>query len=282
MKSHSFSKFLILVFGFATSGIFGEGVQAHGLNPMSASVVLHQAILNNSTEEVRKAVVLAGVDINSGKDGKSPLVSAVLLKRANAVKGLLECGANANVVYLGLPIVHHAIRLGSLRSAILLVKRGGDFSGFSGPAKRNAMSYIINFFLENPHSIGSTFDEVFELIQELINHGYNINSSDCSKNIWYLSVRSRCDKRVFQIFIKNGANLNQIIIDSSQRTWTPLLRAIEHFNIPMVKFLLSAGADVNQKARPVYKSGPYTPLSYAISKGQAAMVELLMERGASL
>ena len=57
----------------------------HGQQPQE---MLHKAILNNSAEEVRNAV-LAGADVNNGKDGKLPLLWALLLKCCNAFEALV-------------------------------------------------------------------------------------------------------------------------------------------------------------------------------------------------
>lgn len=53
---------------------------------------LFEAILNNSYSEVRQAI-REGADVNQEKDGKSPLLWAVLFQRTNAAKCLINHGA---------------------------------------------------------------------------------------------------------------------------------------------------------------------------------------------
>lgn len=96
--------------------------------------MLHNAIMNNSAEEVRKAFNL-GAFINCGIDGKASLLWAVLLKRSNAVEELLKCGANTNIIYLDQPLVEHSIKLDDWESACLLAKYGAYCFGFENKVK---------------------------------------------------------------------------------------------------------------------------------------------------
>lgn len=246
----------------------------------SAQEMLHKAILDNSAEGVKKAVA-NGANVNQGKDGKSPLLWAVILKRSNAVEALLECNSDPKVQYLGHPIIHHSINANDPKSASLLIKYGADFSG-NVNGSENVMDYAIR-------------NKQIEMIQELINHGWNIhNDTDgyvgaCSlnakiTNVWRAAIYSR-SKEVIKLFIKNGANPNQVIYQSGFKgaSWTPLLLAIELCDKEAVKILLDAGANVNQVANPRrYQIEHHTPLSFAMEFGCTEIVELLLERGANL
>ena len=57
--------------------------------------MLHNAILNDSSAEIKEAVRL-GANINQAKQNKSPLLWAVLLRKAGAVEALLRLGAVAD------------------------------------------------------------------------------------------------------------------------------------------------------------------------------------------
>ena len=104
-----------------------------------------------------------------------------------------------------------------------------------------------------------------------------------------------------ELLLRAGANPNltverckclRIIDPTETGTWTPLLLAIYMHSKPcsirLVKMLLDAGADVNQRATPLpyyYKTnmqGIQTPLSFSINLGLKDVVELLLERGAKL
>jgi ankyrin repeat protein len=81
--------------------------------------ILHKAILNNSIEEIRKAI-LAGADVNYIKDGKNPLFLAVALAQTNIVELLLENGAKPDE-----KLIQYAINLNDIRSAYLIAKKCG-------------------------------------------------------------------------------------------------------------------------------------------------------------
>lgn len=59
----------------------------------SPQEILFEGILADSEKEIRKAFQL-GVNINQNINGKSPIVWAVLFKRFNAIKCLLDLGAS--------------------------------------------------------------------------------------------------------------------------------------------------------------------------------------------
>ncbi|HVW99093.1 MAG TPA: ankyrin repeat domain-containing protein [Candidatus Babeliaceae bacterium] len=85
---------------------------------ISPQDMLYQAILDDSGELIDKAIK-KGAQICFERDGKTPLMLAVLLKRSNAVKFLLEFGAKANKTLLD-----YAIMLGDCQSALAISKYG--------------------------------------------------------------------------------------------------------------------------------------------------------------
>ena len=65
-----------------------EYIAEHSLKSRKISsplLMLHDAILNDSAEDIRQAVQ-SGANVNLGKDGKAPLLWAVLLKRSTQLK----------------------------------------------------------------------------------------------------------------------------------------------------------------------------------------------------
>lgn len=247
---------------------------------VDAQNLLHKAILNDSAEEVRSAV-LAGANVNAGKDGKAPLIVAVALKRSRAIDELINCGADVNVKYSGRSLVHYSAISDDIKSVILLVKNGANFSG-NLDQTRNIMDYAI---LRNS----------LELAQELINHGWDISNATDGyvggnslnakiTNVLWLAI-PRGSAAMVRLFIANGANPNQIIYSSGHRgaSWTPLLIAVDMANKETVNILLDSGADINQKASPFrHQIETHSPLSLAIQLGKSELVELLMMRGAIL
>lgn len=241
---------------------------------------LYKGILNDSAEEIKQSIQ-AGANINQVKDGKPLIVLAILLKKSNAVKALLEYDINVNTVYLGKKILHHAMNLGDIQSSILLLKKGADFVG-SLEENKNIMDAAIE-------------SNALELVQELINRGWDIHNSiesyeSYSKgkhltNIWWNIIKHEGSKKeLLSLFLNNGLNPNQVICHAGKKkgaSWTPLLLAIERHNLTAIKMLLEAGADINKKACPHYfKVEQHSPLSYAITVKNPAIIDFLIQRGA--
>ena len=241
---------------------------------------LYKAILNDSVEKINK-VSEKGIDLNRPINGYIPLIHAVLLKKNRSVEVLLKNGTNPNILYRDLSILKHAVKSGNITAAILLVKNGADFSGIMdvGPIHQGHSQNIITF-------ICSKFDpneQVYELLYELVVHGFNLKGNDYFSSIWdYQTVKAPW----INFFIELGADPNQLInmdyIDKGT-SYTPLLYAIQHGNKNEIETLLNAGANINQKGRPLYNEGIHTPLSYAIRLNcDSSIIDYLVDRGAIL
>lgn len=269
----------------------------------SPSDMLHKAILNDSAEEINRAVA-TGASLNHEKDGKSPLWWAVLHKKFIAVKTLLECGAatnedlidlaikqgmikaavliaqtfgaNLNADYSGNTLLQHATKNNDYEAVLLLIKTGVNISGYTAittyaGANRNIMEGAVEY------------NQSLELIQSLLDSGFNVNDMwNISGGSLPLVLYSSAD--ILRLVIKNGGNVNHVFESKYEKnsTWTPLFGAIRHGNKMTVKILLDAGANINQQANPYpnRQKSPLTPLAFALSLKQVDIVELLLERGA--
>ena len=285
--------------------------------PSQQALSLYEAILKDSIGAVSDAIQ-AGADINQVKDGKTLLEWAVLYKRPNAIKILLQngatatnnmfqqalkqndiksavllainCGANLEAIYSNgyknCTLLQHVANKLDLELVLLLIKNGASFSGYTtvnypGWGDRTLMGITISHCGE--------MNLALELIQKFIDSGYKVN------DIWHGDVASYPawlyqNLKALELLIENGLNPNQIIPTKGYEisTWTPLFQAIDCGCKQAVKMLLDAGANINQKANPypnqppLCPNGPLTPLSFAINKGFVEIAELLRERGAAL
>ena len=241
---------------------------------------LHQAILNDSGKEVMQVIAAvstqgqgdqtaewflvkaimtenaAGIKdaaqrlITEGKNGNSPAIWAALLRKPNALIPLLECG-----VKLDANIAMYAVKVGDFQMALSLIKSGIDIS-----------TVIQDCML---HCFKSDFEMAFELIQELINRGYDVNK--VWGQLWRNRISPKNRIKIIELFIKNGANLNY-----EENKCLPLLIAIGQGNVSLIKFLLDSGADIQKLDRAHKKR----PLEYAVSLGRASIAELLLSYGA--
>lgn len=267
--------------------------------------MLHKAILNNSIEEMRQAIN-AGADVNRQHNGKSPLFWAVILKRSNTIEYLLECGAkddvsiiqhavnqqdiksavliakscnfNLDAVYAGDTLIRHASNAIDFESALILLKSGANPDLRSDkPMKGGSMLGLAVNIIVNKSWPQKTIDSAFELIQEILNRGYDVN------NLWQLEFNNMGvrDLEIIKFMKKNGVDVNhQVIRNGYAGSWTPLFLAIRSHDKAKIKLLLDYGADINQKAEP---DGIHTPFSFALASGtHTEIIELLIQRGAKL
>jgi ankyrin repeat protein len=275
-------------------------------------LMLHEAILNDSAEEIRNAIQV-GADINLGKDGKAPLWWAILNDKYTAVKTLLEFGASTDE-----SLLQFAMQRTLIRSAILIAQKlGRNLDAITHEGKTLLQLAVSNhdyeavLLLINAGSHVSGYESIdfsgclvtlmerivmclngcnektcIELIQKLLDRGFKINE------MWNLTrsdIRSAVynNETVLKLIIKNGANPNYVFEQKCcfpSLFWTPLYKAINDNNKQVVEILLNAGANINQMANlsSVYRTlkGISTPLSFAIYHGNKDIIGLLVERGA--
>ncbi len=247
--------------------------------------------------------------------GKTPLVQAVSLSRPKAVKALLECGANPHEVYSGpsvlggmgwhkncpkypnLKLVHYALLLGDVKSALALVRHGANAEGGmhrTGSEPRNdlvnyttAMRYAIYLYNQDPQSCS-------ELIQELFDRGYNEikytwNTNQHKTNPWVLAIEapsyfsggSELNEPLVDLFVKNGLDVNQSIPNANNCYDTPLGLAVSRGDVNAVRLLLERGADPNKTFQKGNQS--FTPLKVAGRTKHSTsqkVIALLHEHGA--
>lgn len=244
-------------------------IQMKKLHSQNTQEMLQKAILNNSAVEVRNAVQ-AGADINNGKDGKSPLLWALLLQRHEAFAELIRLGSNVHVVYEGVSLVLHSLKLQDAKSALLLLNNGADGSGLINGY--NAIQLVIS-------CIGTIDDTtVLEIIQKIINHGYDANKVLVDVYLYAIMYNPICSD-IINLAIRSGASPNYRIHIASI-SYPILCLAVLYDNKNAFRSLLNAGADVNQKVRQ--PNGEQSILAVAIQKGNTEIIEMLVQRGASL
>lgn len=117
------------------------------------------------------------------------------------------------------------------------------------------------------------------IIQLLLDHGADINFSNTYREHLLIAAIEAKDIGMVTLLLKFKANPN--IQDQSK--FTPLHRASKHepknndIFIPIVKLLLSSGANVNSS-----NMFGDLPIHDAVNKNNKAMVELLLESGAEI
>lgn len=249
----------------------------------SPMCVLLKTIMTDSTEDIKKALQLV---INKGKNKKTPLLWAILLNKANAVKTLLDCGAEMDVTLL-----KYAVKMGDVKVALAIVQSGTNLFTFTVDFLKLA---ILNTAkdVSSISNMKKGFNPLsLVLIQELITKGYDVNK------VWgELFYHIPTTARIIDVLIANHANPNYVFIKHTEghdSYTTPLIEAIHCSTIwgkeetSLIEKLLTIGADVNMKADAFFEGpsnlrGAHTPLYFAIEFGKTKTIALLLEHGAEI
>lgn len=252
-------------------------------------IMFHNAIIDNSVINLRKAIAL-GALINCGKDGRSSLLWAVLLKRTNIVEELLKLGANVNVIYLEKTLVEHAIALNALEIASLLIKAGANDSGYKITICQYLKNELSNAIREDsPEKIkgvirlGANIHEnalseaislnKYKAVDELIKQGVKFS------NISFMQVAMKWPYfEIALLLLKKGADFYGDIPDQHQPI-SIVARAImcystkEDWGNDFIKTIIARGYDINNKE---YLNNLWY-LSFQWAQGNVNLINLLIQ-----
>ncbi len=241
-----------------------------------------------------------------------PILIALMKKKIKALEELIKQGVDINAIYPYfsdinsrptemLPPLFIALDSNDIDSTLSLIRNGAclDIKREAFPCQSRCT--VLSSFISRCNSYSN--EKVIEFIEELIDHGYNINDDDMYNNALFLTFlycrgfRSGRFIDMLSFLLKNGADLNKVVDArkfykedlSYPWTFSPLHSSILTQSLEIVKFLLDNGANVNQMACPVAPNLPnlnfdknITPLFYAVSIGNKSIIDLLISHGASL
>ncbi len=184
--------------------------------------------------------------------GRTSLHYAAIEGHLTVVHVLLEHGADPNrKEELGLSSLHFAVRGGSIEVVRSLIEHGADVN-------------VTGKFGNTPlHTAGRQGHEAIAVI--LLKNGANALLKDLSNRtpvLWTLSGRH---ERLLRLLLEVCGSLQ------------PLHAAVIHGRREEVRLLLEQGADVNSP-----DDHGMTPLSWAVWRGNEAMVQLLLRHAADI
>jgi ankyrin repeat protein len=189
---------------------------------------LHKAILLRKLDTV-KELIERGENINVvDRDGRTALIVASCCADLKSVHHLVSRGANIEIVdKRGHTPLIHASQIGSLSIVKYLLEKGAVVNNVTDLGVSSLTFACLGCCLE--------------IVQLLIHYGANINQAD---NKGFTPLHVVCQENSFDIIkclIQNGVDINK----ASHQDITALWIACKNENFRFVKYLLNHGADVN-------------------------------------
>ncbi|NOU21977.1 MAG: hypothetical protein HOO93_09330 [Methyloglobulus sp.] len=287
----------------------GIDINTIGENGLTA---LHCAAMTGDTETL-SAILQEKSNVNFKAEGNinplmTPLHMAVMKEKNEAVKLLLDAGADINAnTPLGTPLFL-AARKSNKAMVTTLIKRGADtlvkdrWGGtvLHAVAQSSQPDEVADFFLTNGVDVNAkghngetalhtalsnnsfgmyltteSAQRHISFIENLINHGADVNAvTENGETPLLISIRTNVkDKMAISLLLKNRADPN--IHDKEGKT--PLIAAVLGGDMAIVEMLLEAGAKTDGKWGALG-----TPLHAAAHQGNLAIAELLLHRGADV
>jgi len=250
------------------------GGTARSAAPQSDEV--YAAVRSNDLARV-KALVGSSAEANArDEQGESPLLYAAAVGSVDAMKYLLDKGADVNAQngFGSTALMISATDLGKVR---LLVEHGADLNRASKQG-RTALF------------IAAMSDQSSEIVRYLVAKGADLKAKDAFGNTILTAAATGNDLNTIRIALDAGMDVNA----AGPTGLTPLLLAAGYGNLEATKLLLGKGAKVNTVTSTAAlfpiddpKSGPvalhnFTPLLVAMPHASPALIQTLLDAGADV
>lgn len=267
------AKYLALCLAVAALCLVPDGT-ARSAAPQSDEV--YAAVRTNDLARV-KTLVGSAADANAkDEQGDSPLLYSAAVGSADAMKYLLDKGADVNVQN-GFGSTALMISATDIAKVRLLVEHGADVNRASKQG-RTALF------------IAAMSDQSSEIVRYLVAKGANLKAKDAFGNTILTAAATGNDLNTIRIALDAGVDVNA----AGPTGLTPLLLAAGYGNLEATKLLLGKGAKVNAVTLTAAlfpiddpKSGPvglhnFTPLLVAMPHASPALVQTLLDAGADV
>ena len=233
---------------------------------------VYAAIRTNDLTRLQEAVVAGGVD-GLDEQGRTPLMHAASVGTLEAVRMLIERGANVNVADRAgvTPLMFAARDLAKVR---LLLEKGAD------PAAKSRIGQTaLLVAAARPGSV--------DILRALVAKEADPRVVGAAGRTGVTVGALAGDLETVRFFVERGVDVNASF-RSDKAGNSPLMLASAQLNAPMARFLLQKGADVNATTTDpgvgrngVVGMGGYTPLMMAAPYGSAELVRTLLDAGAN-
>ncbi|HNW34255.1 MAG TPA: ankyrin repeat domain-containing protein, partial [Candidatus Ozemobacteraceae bacterium] len=237
-----------------------EALIEEGASPgMNGGILLHVA----ESPEMVKLLIKSGVPVEAaGKDGRSPLHSAVARRHPNVAIALLESGADPN----------HRADDGTTPFRLVQDANEDFLKPLRELMKQRGGIAIRGEALHQMASEGNA-----QGVKELLDAGTDPNATDEFMRTPLHLAAARGDLEIVRLLVAAGANLHlkQIPEKPGISDMTPLHLSVLNKHAQVAEFLLDHGADIDAVCQ-----GSDTPLVIACRNADQRLVDELLKRNA--
>jgi ankyrin repeat protein len=247
---------------FCVQFLFGAGADEY-----------FQVIRENQLPALRRMVADKATVNVAGERGVTPLLYAAAFGSPEAVKILLDAGADPRAKNaLGATALIWGIN--SPEKVALLLKKGADVNASTNLGK-------------TPLLVAAQQDGSEAVVKMLLAKGADINCRDKAQGLTPLLAAAFADNgAVAKLLIARGADVN--VADNAK--FSALINAAGNGNLELVQLLLAKGANVNavsgkdfeKTKNGVLELGNFTPLLFATTYGPAPLVRALLDAKADV
>jgi ankyrin repeat protein len=253
--------------------VFFLAVGTWQMPAQSTGISFYGTIRNNDLPALKQLVQKSGAGIREQR-GTTPLMSAAALGSLDAMKVLVEAGAEVNAANdFGATALMWCA--GDLAKVRYLLSKGAAVTARSKAGR-------------TPLLIAATYDGSVEAGRLMIEKGADVNAKDGSGTSVLEAAATVNNLEFARLLLAKGANPNTV----DDGGFTPLTQAAGNGdrNAAMIKLLLDHSAAVNvvsSDTLEIVKNGSIalgrlTPLILAVSQANFESVQLLVEAGANV
>ncbi len=230
---------------------------------MHSGTPLHHAVLFGSKKHMAELLISKSAEVNArNRQGRTPLIDAILRDRPDMFELLLASGADVNASGDDAMVFDYAVKNGYTDVAKEMISKGIDVNAtdFDGAtalhrAARWGSNGVVELLISNHANVNATSSDGKTplhaalrqnhrgIVELLVAGGANLDATGRAKRTILHEAACYRHKTVAELALANGADVNARDADGM----TPLHYAVREKNMDMARLLIANGADVHAR-----------------------------------